>query len=592
MSMQLRWYQQEAVDACFEYLSREIGNPLLEVPTGAGKSLINAAIVRRAVEEHQARVICVTHRAELIKQNVAELYRYWPQAMMKTGIWSAALNKKEKTQDIVFCGVQTAFRKSKELGYRDIVLVDECHLINTEDGTQYDKFFEGLAFHNNNFVIVGQSATPCRMGQGLLTVGENAWFDSIVYKIDIKRLVDEGHLVPLISGATSADVNTNDLRVSAGEFASKDLECAFNVAEVNSKVAEDIRQHMNNGRKSCIVFCTSIEHINAMVKAIQDLGDFKLRVASIDGSDTKYKRDKVIEDFTAGYLNILVSCDVLTTGFNVPHIDLIAYVRATISPILHVQILGRGTRKAAGKENCMILDYGGNIARHGPIDNVKMPKAPRASKNKNEAPMKLCPNCDSELHFAVRVCKHCDFEFPPMETERKANMHASQLPAYSGKGKQKPDKIISTYEIDSTMAFVHRKKDSSTVTCRIDYYWGMKKKASEWLCFNHAAGTFPRKKASEWWRDNVGTYEPTDVDEAVKRLNTNEFPVVFQITVDETDEFARVIEIQQHAPNDDAGNDSEDELGFITNYIDNENAIQELKEKTDPFDWTEDDIPF
>jgi DNA repair protein RadD len=173
----LRPYQVEAVESVFRYLreGRE-GNPLVEVPTGGGKSAILGEITRRLVQDHSVRVVVVTHRAELIEQDADAISRVWPDAPV--GIYSASLSSRS-VDKITVCGVQSVYRRHKELGKVDVVIVDEAHLVNVKSGTQYARLIEGLRERSVDLAVIGLTATPYRLGQGLLTSGEDKIFSSV-----------------------------------------------------------------------------------------------------------------------------------------------------------------------------------------------------------------------------------------------------------------------------------------------------------------------------------------------------------------------------------------------------------------------------
>lgn len=420
--MKLRDYQQEAVDAVLAYWGKGGSNPLVEVPTGGGKSAILGELARVVVEECGGRVVIATHRAELIEQDAAACRRVWPMAPL--AVWSASLNKRG-IAPITVCGVQTVARKARDLGVVDVLIVDEAHLIPPEGAGQYQTLVRGLRETNPGLRIVGLTATPYRLGQGYLTQGDGALFSSIVYRVDIGRLVAAGHLAPLVTGNVGAQIDTSQLAIRAGEFAARDLELAADISEVTERVADDVAAALASGRTSALLFGCSVAHAEHLRDA---LGARDVECAVITGETEQFTRQAIIGRFRRRELAALASCDVLTTGFDAPCVDVLAVVRATASPSLYVQIVGRGMRPADGKADCLVLDYGGNIARHGPVDEVKIrPK----SKGEGKSPTKTCDSCAAEQPAGARVCSECDYEFPP--PEKKANTEASALPVLSKK---------------------------------------------------------------------------------------------------------------------------------------------------------------
>ena len=549
--MKLRDYQQEAVDAVLAYWSKGGANPLVEVPTGGGKSAILGELARVVVQECGGRVVIATHRAELIEQDAAACRRVWPMAPL--AVWSASLNKRG-TAAITVCGVQTVARKARDLGVVDVLIVDEAHLIPPEGAGQYQTLVRGLKESNPALRIVGLTATPYRLGQGYLTQGDGALFSSIVYRVEIGRLVAAGHLAPLVTGSVGAQIDTSQLAIRAGEFAARDLELAADIAEVTERVADDVAAALAAGRTSALLFGCSVAHAEHLRDALAARGT---DCAVITGETEQFARQAIIGRFRRRELAALASCDVLTTGFDAPCVDVLAVVRATASPSLYVQIVGRGMRPAEGKTDCLVLDYGGNIARHGPVDEVKIkPK----SKGDGKAPVKTCDNCAAEQPAGARVCSECDYEFPP--PEKKANAEASALPVLStgalGGGPQS-----TKHAIGETQYHEHRKRSGDgPPTVRVDYYgaepegasaaWVPTKVASEWICVEHEG--FARSKAAKWWATHVGTRMPATVAEAVERLRAGEMPRVIEIETRPDGDYTRVVRLKQEAgrqPGDD-----------------------------------------
>lgn len=433
------------------------------------------------------------------------------------------------------------------------VAVHNCHMVNTDDGTLYRRLIDTLREENPDMRLLGYTATPFRLGQGYVTSGDGALFDSIPYRVDVKRLIAEGFLSPIVTGYATANIDVTEVATRAGEFVARDLELAANVDEVNEHVAEDVAAALKT-RKLALVYGVSVAHAAMLRNALQMRG---VSCEMITGDMDRPQRREIIKAFKSGQIRCITSCDVLTTGFNVPAVDVIAIVRPTQSTALYVQIVGRGMRTAEGKTDCLLLDYGANIARHGPIDSVRVREA-SARKGEGDAPVKSCPSCFAEVPTASRVCPHCDFEFPP--PERKANAKASSLPALSVKIPQKR----TTHDVGSIGVWRHQKKSGDgPPTVRIDYFEPTDsdnvggKIASEWLCFDHDQTGLAYRKAVDWWVSNVGTALPKDVDDAVARLRTKELPKVLRIVVEPDGEFTRVVKVIQEAPREPGADEDE-----------------------------------
>jgi DNA repair protein RadD len=499
-TIKLRWYQQAAVDAVRQYWGRGGGNPLVQVPTGGGKSAIAGELCRWLAQDCGARVLVATHRKELIVQDEEAIRRVWPGA--NVGVYSAGLNRRQVRQ-ITVGGVQSLYRKASSLGRVDVVLVDEAHLVAPKSGGQYGRLLGGLREVNCELRVCGLTATPYRLGQGLLTQGEEKIFDCVIYSVDISKLIAERYLSPLVTGSTSGSIDIANVRIQQGEYVAKDLELAADVSEVTDAVARDILQ---SGRKHVLVFGCGVEHAAHLRNAIRLNG---LSCELVTGETPPAERKRLLREFKEGSLQAISSCDVLTTGFDAPLVDCVVLVRPTMSPALYVQMVGRGSRIADGKSDCLVLDYGGNIARHGPIDAIKIkPKQDGAGSI-----LKDCPSCYAEVPAAKRVCPHCGHEWPPPERqERKANSSASKLDVVIG------DKIQKTrHDIEKRVVRGHTSYSSGKRTLRVEYYekGSSSPVATEFVCLEHDG--FARSKAEEWWRKNTdGARVPETVDEAVQ----------------------------------------------------------------------------
>jgi len=339
--------------------------------------------------------------------------------------------------------------------------------------------------------------------------------------------------------------------VAGGEFVARDLELASDVDSINDAVAADV---VATGRKSVLVFGTSVAHVRRLANALRMRG---VSTEVVTGETTPAERDAIIGAFKAKTLQCIVSCEVLTTGFDAPNVDVVALVRATMSPTLYVQMTGRGMRTAEGKNDCLLLDYGGNIARHGPVDAVTV--KPKKVGN-GEAPVKVCPSCCALCAPACRVCDHCGHQFPA--PVRKANDVASKLPALSD-----PRDV----EVGRVEWAKHFKKDNpdAPATLRMDYYprgGSPRKICSEWLCIEHEEGTFPWNKAFEWWDANVDADFPTDINEALELLDDGCLRPIKSVKVQKEGKWDRVLMLEHgeaRQPGEDKVDDAPPSDGFI-----------------------------
>ena len=491
----LRPYQQAAIAAIYGYFQENKGNPIVILPTAAGKSLVAASFIEGVLKSWpDQRILIVTHVRELIAQNHAEMIGLWPEA--PAGIYSAGLGKREARARILFAGIQSIHRRAAEIGHTDLVLIDEAHLIPGNSSTMYRRFLDGLARINPALKVIGLTATPFRLDSGMLHEGKNALFTDIAYEAPVRDLIDAGYLSPLVSKQPTTRLDVSKVGTRAGDFIQRDLAAAVDQEAITRAVVTEIIEH-GRDRKSWLAFCSGVEHARHVAEEFARQG---IICSTIFGDTPKDERDAIIVAFKRGEIRALASMGVLTTGFNAPAVDLIALLRPTKSAGLYVQMVGRGTRLAPGKENCLVLDFAGNVRRHGPIDLVR-PKRPGEGGG-GDAPTKVCPKCESIIALSAAECPDCGYVFPPREV--KIAPTAATLPVLSPKVQWLPVHGVS-YSRHDKLGGLHSLK--VTYSCGLKSY-------SEWVCIEHHG--YARQKAAEWWRKRApGCPVPLTVDQAI-----------------------------------------------------------------------------
>jgi len=499
--MELRDYQQEAVDALYAWFGAGKGNPLVVAPTGAGKSVILSEFIRSAVTEYPGtKVICVTHVKELIQQNAKALLRMWPSAPV--GIYSAGLNAKQAGRQITFAGIQSVAKKAAQFGSVDLIVVDECHLIPRNPKTLYGKFFDAIREINPAVKIVGLSATPFRLDSGRLDAGDDALFDGIAYDIPVAMLVKRGYLSPLISKRPDMVFDTSGLHKRGGDYIEGEMDARFNTDDVTRQaVAETIA--FGKDRKSWLLFCISVDHA---ISVRDELTRNGISAATVTGDTPPADRARILEDFKAGRLRAITNVNVLTTGFDAPATDLLAFLRPTQSLGLYMQMAGRAMRTAHGKENGLVLDFAGNVAKHGPVDAVMMPDDKPKGKGDGEAPTKTCRTCQEIVFAGARECACCGYEFPPPEIKIEATASTDAIMNITAQD--------DWLEVMDFALERHDPRDSRPVSLRVEYLVAGRV-IKEWVCLEHTG--FPRQKAVQWWHRHAGTTPPATVDQAIER---------------------------------------------------------------------------
>ena len=377
--MELRNYQRAAIDGLYRFWDDGGGNALLDVPTGAGKSFIAAAFFQEAIENWgDTRILSVTHVKELIKQNYEELLTIWPWA--PCGIYSAGIGQRDTWSQIIFCGIASVYRRAHEFGEIDLLIVDEAHLIPNNSSTMYRQFIQQLQAANPAIKIVGLTATPFRLDSGRLDSGEEALFDGVAYSVSVRALIDDGYLAPLVSKGMDTVIDLTDVKKRGGEYVTGDLQRACDKTAITEAAITEIEAY-GQDRKGWLIFCTGVEHAQHVAQSIEYRG---YSAKTITAYTPKAERDEIVADYKAGKIRALASVGVLTTGFNAKHVDLIAFLRPTLSTGLYIQMSGRGMRTFPGKTNCLVLDFAGNVRRHGPVDD---PEIKEPGKGDGEAPV-------------------------------------------------------------------------------------------------------------------------------------------------------------------------------------------------------------
>ena len=406
----LRDYQQRTIDQLYAWFEAgHAGNPCLVLPTGSGKSHIVAALCKDALQNWpETVVLMLTHVKELIEQNAEKMRQHWPGAPM--GIYSASIGKKQLGEPITFAGIQSIRTKAKQLGHVDLVIIDECHLVNHKDEGGYRQFLADLKAINPALRVIGLTATPYRLGHGLIT-DKPALFDDLIEPVSIEELVFKGYLATLRSKVTKAKLDTSGVHKRGGEFIESELQAAVDTDDNNQKVVREIIE-LAGERKAWLLFCTGVKHAHHVAEVLRQRG---VAAECVTGETPKKERERLLAEFKAGRLRALTNANVLTTGFDYPDIDLIAMLRPTMSASLYVQMAGRGMRVKSHTDHCLVLDFAGVVATHGPITAVQPPK--KAGDGNGEAPVKVCDNCGELCAIAVAICPACLTPFP--EPERK-----------------------------------------------------------------------------------------------------------------------------------------------------------------------------
>ncbi|MBQ4468615.1 MAG: DEAD/DEAH box helicase [Synergistaceae bacterium] len=408
----LRDYQVKAIKETYKWLASHDGNPCIVAPTGSGKAYIIAGFCEDILHRSPERKILVlSHVKELLAQDSEKILLAWPDAPV--GIYSAGLGSKQ-TDTITVAGIQSIWKKGSELGHIDLIIVDEAHTIQNEDSGMYRTLISDLKAVNPKLRIIGLTATPYRLGQGLLTEGDEAIFDALIEPVTIQELVKRGFLAKLVSTFTDFKMNTDGIKRVQGDYEKRELEARVNSDNINAQVVSETIKRAGD-RTAWLIFCVSISHAEAMRDEFRLHG---ITCEAITSKTSGEERDRIFTDFKSGKIRAVTNVGVATTGFDYPDIDVIVMARPTLSPGLYAQMSGRGMRlKSPGHhQDCIVLDFAGNIARHGAVTKIIPPRRTIAKNTKitseNIGEMfKLCPKCNKAVLKRARICPNCNYLF-------------------------------------------------------------------------------------------------------------------------------------------------------------------------------------
>ncbi|SHG98311.1 DEAD/DEAH box helicase [Ferrimonas marina] len=392
MAYTLRPYQQEAVDAVLSHFRRDRSPAVVVLPTGAGKSLVIAELARLA----KGRVLVLTHVQELVAQNQEKFAAFGEHS----AIYSAGLGQKDTDAKVVFASVQSLARIAKQLTEPySIVIVDECHRISLDTDSQYQALLQQLQRVNPKLCLLGLTATPYRLDggwiyqrhvNGTLRSQEDKPFAQCVYELPISRLIKDGYLTPpnLVDGAVASWLLPDD----SGELPQVDPEFR---GRATTLICQQIVEQAQS-RQGVIVFAATVLHGKEILARLP-----KGEAALLTAETPKPERAELIARFKARELKFLVNVAVLTTGFDAPHVDLIALMRRTDSVALFQQMVGRGLRLSPGKSDCLVLDYAGNGY------SLFSPEVGEPRPHPDTEPVSVpCPKCGHDNAFWGRSDDH------------------------------------------------------------------------------------------------------------------------------------------------------------------------------------------
>lgn len=448
--LKLRDYQQQAIDAAVAHFKSSQSSAVAVLPTGAGKSIIVAELARIA----NGRVLVLTHVKELVAQNAEKV----GLLTTKADIYSAGLKQKSAKGKTVVASIQSAARNPEQFATPfSLVIIDECHRISGDKDSQYQQLLSHLREMNPAIRVLGLTATPYRLGMGWIyrhhyhgKVGntDKPIFDKCIFELPMRPLIKQGYLTaPKLFDGLSAQYDFSQLKLThSGEYSESQVnDLLGHYGRATTAIVKQLIE-LSASRKGIIVFAATVRHAQEIMALLENHS-----AALITAKTAHDERDAIITAFKAQQIRFLVNVAVLTTGFDAPHVDLIAILRPTASVSLFQQMVGRGLRIDEGKTECLVIDYAANgydlfypeigqprpnsksvpVQVHCPIcqfantfwglvddDGDIIEHFGRRCQGLVESDAglkqcdfrfrsKACPDCGEENDIAARICQHC-----------------------------------------------------------------------------------------------------------------------------------------------------------------------------------------
>lgn len=385
-------------------------------------------------------MLCLAPSAELVVQN-SDKYRATGNPC---SIFSASAGSKSLNHPVVFGTPLTVKNRIKRFGAQfAMIVIDEAHGITPTIRSIVDAMRE----QNPNIRVVGMTATPYRMGSGYIygirpdgspvpeRETKEPYFAACVDRITARELIAQGYLTrPVIGRIHAESYHTLDMELnSRNQFDSEDIDRAFiGQGRKTSAIIADVVVQARE-RQGVMIFAATVQHAQECMESLP-----RGLSALVTGNTANQERAAIIARFKAQEIKYLVNVQVLTTGFDAPHVDLIAILRATESVGLLQQIIGRGLRLAEGKDDCLILDYAENIERHCPDGDVFNPQIKTVKAKENALYLRVrCQLCEVENEFKARPNPSgfeispsgyfCDLDGVPVTSEH------GNIPAHYGR---------------------------------------------------------------------------------------------------------------------------------------------------------------
>ena len=518
-------------------------NVLLQAATGAGKTIMFSAIVKKFVETWEMRVTILAHREQLVRQAADKLLKVWPEGRGEIGIaCSSVCTRADLDRHVVIGSPQTLVNRLGDLPEQRLLVVDECHRLPPRGKkSQYATLINRLREYYPDMRMLGVTATPYRLGHGYIYGSDcrnpkENWFRSLAFSIGIEDLQDEGFLAPLKGyGCSSPDLS--GVKTSSGEYDLAQLSGVMSESLHVGSAVQALKKY-GNDRKHIVIFAVTIQHAEILQEAFAKAG---YKAAVVHSKMPHADRQKALEAFDRGETEVICNVGVLTEGWDCTSVDCMVMCRPTKSTALYVQMVGRGLRTAPGKKDCLLLDLSGNWQEHGDPAHPRVkwkPKGNKKAKEKegNADPALIqCVNCEALIPAASLTCPFCGAiqkvlcnRLPEMEALKTSSSNVQKftvegVPLFDSGFRSRNGNHMLRLNLSGTL------EDGNKMTI------------SEFFDFNGEASDYGQAKARKVWADLTGTLPPATLEEAVDRMDELRGHIPPEIWVKKRDKYFHVV---------------------------------------------------
>lgn len=390
----LRPYQADMMERVRAEYRGGARTVLMVAPTGSGKTVCFSWLAHSAMAKGN-RVLILAHRSELLDQIADTLAKFdVPHGFIAAG-------RTPSGAPVQVASVQTLANRLAFTAAPDLIVIDEAH--HAIAGSAWGKVLAAWPRAR----LLGVTATPQRLsGEGLKDT-----FETMVIGPTTADLIEAGALSRFrIFAPPVADLTR--VRIVAGDYDKRQLDDVMGGAKIVGDAVEHYGKHAAG--KRAVVFCVSLRHAEAVTARFAAAG---YRAAQIDGKMAKDDRKRLVRDFSAGRVDVLTSCDVVSEGFDLPAIEVAILMRPTQSLALYLQQVGRALRPWPGKEHALILDHAGNAHAHGFPDDAREwtldgRKRRKRDPSEESITVKVCGECFAANPGDAETCFFCGAPFP------------------------------------------------------------------------------------------------------------------------------------------------------------------------------------